>query len=81
MGESYEIKQNKEWERVRYIVYGVFTASINGMNGKPNFKNIKTPKDIFPLPQDTKTTGKVVKIDKERQAKSVARHKRMMAKK
>ena len=56
-------------------------ASINSMNGKPNFKTVKKPADLFPLPQDNKATGRVVKIDKERQAKSVARHKRMMANK
>ena len=55
-------------------------TSINSMNGKPNFKKIKKPTDIFPLPQDNRATGKVVKIDKERQARSVERHKRMMAK-
>ena len=54
-------------------------ASINSMNGKPNFKTIKKPTDLFSLPQDTRATGRVVKIDKERQATSVERHKRMMA--
>ena len=49
------------------------------MNGKPNFKGMKKPRDLFPLPQDTVSTGKVHKIDKERQAKAVERHKRMMA--
>ena len=65
----------------RYIVYGVFTGSINDLNGKPNFKHIKRAKDLFRLPQDNKNMGRPVKIDKERQAKSVARHKRMIAKK
>ena len=81
MGESYEIRLNKEWEIARYIVYGVFKAAYNDLNGKPYFKNIKTARDVFPLPQDVKTTRKVVKIDKERQAIAVERHKKMMAQK
>ena len=54
-------------------------TSINPMNGKPNFKRIKKPTDLFPLPQDTKVTDRVVKIDKQQQAIAVERHKKMMA--
>ena len=79
MGEAYEIKQNKDWERIRYIAYSNMIASINSMNGKPNFKTVKKPTDLFPLPQDTRSIGKAVKIDKDKQAIAVERHKRMMA--
>ena len=79
LGESYEIKENKEWERARYIAYVTMISSINSMNGKSNFKHIKKPTDIFTLPQDNKSTGKVVKIDKQQQATAVERHKRMVA--
>ena len=79
MGEAYEIKQNKDWERIRYIAYSNMISSINSMNGKPNFKSIKKPTDIFTLPQDRKSVGKIVEIDKDKQAIAVERHKRMMA--
>ena len=79
LGEAYEIKQNKEWERVRQLGYYTLIASFNDMNGKSNFKNIKKPKDLFPLPQDNKIIRKKVVIDKEQQAKAVERHKKMMA--
>ena len=81
LGEAYEIKESREWERLRYIAYITMVTSINDMSGKPYFKNIKKPTDIFSLPQDSKATGKVYKIDKERQAKAVARHKLIMANK
>ena len=49
------------------------------MNGKHFFKHIKKPKDIFPLPQDNNRPVKKVKIDRDKQAKAVERHKKMMA--
>ena len=79
MGEAYEIKQNKDWERIRYIAYSTMISSINNMSGKQNFKSIKKPTDIFTLPQDRKSVGKIVKIDKKQQAIAVERHKKMMA--
>ena len=79
LGEAYEIKQNKDWERIRYIAYSNLISSIS-INGKPNFKSIKKPTDIFTLPQDRKSVGNTVKIDKEQQAIAVERHKKMMAK-
>ena len=49
------------------------------MSGKQNFKNIKSPKDLFTLPQDSKFKNRIVKIDKKRQAASVERHKKMLS--
>ena len=80
MGEAYEIKEDKEWERTRYIVY-IQMLSARAMDGKPYFKNIKKPTDVFPVSQDNKrVVGKKVVIDRDKQAKAVERHKKMMAK-
>ena len=49
------------------------------MSGKAYFKSIKKPTDIFKLPQDNTYSGKKIKIDKDKQAIAVERHKKMMA--
>ena len=44
------------------------------MNGKPIFKGIKKPKDLFPLPQDTIYRSKPFKYDRKRAEKAVKQH-------
>lgn len=46
LGESYLIKQNLEWERVRYM-----SAMIYNVNCQKRSQMIK-PDKLFPLPQD-----------------------------
>ena len=77
VSEAYEIRENKAWERDRYIAYTIFTSTINSMNGKPVFKAIKKPTDLFSLPQDKAYINKPVKIDKERAARAVDKHKKV----
>lgn len=46
LGESYLIKQNLEWERVRYL-----STMIYNVNCQKRSQMIK-PDKLFPLPQD-----------------------------
>ena len=70
MGEAYELKQQKEWERTRYLAYITRVSVINAMTGKQVFKT-KNPAELFPLSIDKSRKRKVIKIDKDRQAKAV----------
>ena len=46
LGESYQIKQNLEWERTRYIAMMLFNINVDKR------ANMITPDKLFPLPQD-----------------------------
>jgi len=46
LGESYNIKQNLEWERIRYLA-----TLIHNVNCQKRNQMIK-PEKLFPLPQD-----------------------------
>jgi len=46
LGESHIIKQNLEWERLRYLA-----TLIHNVNCTKKSQTIKPP-DLFPLPQD-----------------------------
>lgn len=46
LGESYNIKQNLEWERIRYLA-----TMIHNVNCTKKQHMIK-PQKLFPLPQD-----------------------------
>lgn len=46
LGESYNIKQNLEWERVRYLA-----TMIHNVNCSKKSQMLK-PHKLFPLPQD-----------------------------
>ncbi len=46
LGESYQIKQNLEWERTRYIAMMLFNTNVDKR------ANMITPDKLFPLPQD-----------------------------
>lgn len=46
LGESYNVKQNLEWERVRYLA-----TMIHNVNCSKKQNMIK-PQKLFPLPQD-----------------------------
>ena len=49
------------------------------MSGKAYFKD-RSEKELWPLLQDNiRIKGKVIKIDRDKQAKAVERHKKMMA--
>lgn len=46
LGESYLIKQNLEWERVRYLSAMIFNVNCTKRS------QMITPDKLFPLPQD-----------------------------
>jgi len=46
LGESYMIKQNLEWERIRYVA-----TMLHNVNCQKKQQMIK-PEKLFPLPQD-----------------------------
>jgi hypothetical protein len=46
MGESYLIKQNLEWERIRYL-----STMVYNVNCQKRSQMLK-PEKLFPLPQD-----------------------------
>ena len=46
LGESYQIKQNLEWERTRYIAMMLFNTNVDKR------ANMITPDKLFSLPQD-----------------------------
>lgn len=46
LGESHSIKQNLEWERIRYLA-----TMIHNINCQKRSQMIK-PQKLFPLPQD-----------------------------
>lgn len=46
LGESYQIKQNLEWERTRYIAMMLFNTNVDKR------ANMITPDKLFELPQD-----------------------------
>lgn len=46
LGESYNVKQNLEWERIRYLA-----TMIHNVNCQKKQHMIK-PQKLFPLPQD-----------------------------
>ena len=46
LGESYQIKQNLEWERTRYLAMMLFNTNVDKR------ANMITPDKLFPLPQD-----------------------------
>ena len=46
LGESYQIKQNLEVERTRYIAMMLFNINVDKR------ANMITPDKLFPLPQD-----------------------------
>jgi hypothetical protein len=49
LGESYNIKQNLEWERVRYL-----STMVHNVNATKKQHMLK-PEKLFPLPQDRLT--------------------------
>lgn len=58
LGESYNIRQNLEWERIRYLA-----TMIHNVNCQKKQHMIK-PQKLFPLPQD-----RYVKKDKPKSTK------------
>ena len=48
---------NIEWTRTRNIEFSNYSASVNSMNGKQNFKKLKKPTDLYKLQTDTKEIG------------------------
>ncbi len=51
IAKAWEHQQLTDWERTRYISFSVYNTSFS-MNGKPIFKKIKQPKDLFKLSTD-----------------------------
>lgn len=70
LGESYNVKQNLEWERVRYLA-----TMIHNVNCSKKQHMIK-PTKLFPLPQDNLTRRKLPKSTREQfeefKAKAIA---------
>lgn len=46
LGEAHNIKQNLEWERIRYVATMLYNVNVNKR------ANMITPDKLFPLPQD-----------------------------
>ena len=69
MIQSFENSQSLEWERTRNIELANYASTV-GINGKQAFK-LKSPTDLYKLPTDVNKLVKNIKIDKDRQKKSV----------
>ena len=54
IGEAYENKKEQLWVLTRQIEFATYRSSIGGMSGKPNFKSVKKPTDLYVLPTDGK---------------------------
>ncbi len=48
---AWEHKELAEWERTRYLAFTAY-RTVFSMDGKPVFKKIKTPMDLFKLVSD-----------------------------
>jgi hypothetical protein len=59
LGESYNIKQNLEWERIRYLA-----TLIHNVNCQKRNQMIK-PEKLFPLPQDKYIKKEIPKSTRE----------------
>lgn len=51
-GESWKIKNNKQWEQTRYLSALIKDAGLIARGGKVNMEDYTIPQDLFPLPQD-----------------------------
>ncbi len=53
LGESYNIKQNLEWERTRYIATMIHNVNCSKKS------QMKKPEDLLRLPQDKQVKNKI----------------------
>ena len=51
--QAYDNAEQMEWQRARRIEFAIYNSQYGAMNGKKIFKNIKSPKDVYPLVSDT----------------------------
>ena len=70
LGESYNIKQNLEWERIRYLA-----TLIHNVNCQKRNQMIK-PQKLFPLPQDKYMKKDAPKSTKEDYSKFLEKVKK-----
>lgn len=52
MGESWKIKNNLEWEKVRYLASITKNAGLVARGTRVNRSDLVEPTDMFKLPQD-----------------------------
>ncbi len=57
IANAWESSKIFQLENIRYIAYSNFASTVGGMDGKPVFKKIKSPMDLFPLRSDKKEEG------------------------
>ena len=79
LGEAYENMREHEWFLTRQLEFAVYRSSIGGMSGKPNFKTVKKPQDLYVLPSEKKPIRKKELIipDKEHALRKIREaHKR-----
>ena len=75
LGEAHENKKEQLWILTRQLEFAAYKTSIGGMSGKPNFKGLKKPQDLYKLPSDKKAKDakmkKVVIPTKEHALKKI----------
>ena len=58
LGEAHENNKEHEWFLTRQLEFAIYRSSIGGMSGKPNFKTVKKPQDLYVLPSEKKPIKK-----------------------
>lgn len=66
MGEAWEINNNSEWERTRWLGSYIHNAGMVARGGKVTPKDLKNPMDMFPLPIDKEVRKAQEKAIKKR---------------
>ena len=73
LSEAHQLNQLDTWQTARYVAFSIYKTTF-GYSGKPVFKSLDSPADLFSLPNDPKPTV-LSEQDGENLLKSMAKKK------